>query len=308
MTSKASPSAEPQRLTRDEEHAPDPRRHWNRAAHAVGDPIAPSRRRIPGGAGPVRCPVSCQKPARSAPTRRATVSLIFSKKVAGSRLEATCRDICVSESSPRRCALRTCVDKTRVAQCEDGEQADLLEPIELVRDKRTVASPAQDQHCPDGLAQRTAARSRCGASPAKRGVSVGVRGAAFAEAAAQHDRARGHRLIQQRLPRQPGQRIFVSDEVGWPAALIARLDAEHVLVEARQRAAIDVDVFGGEADEAFHDLVRVAEGDDVRFDRPGEIGRRRWAGIDVRGGRARCQSRQAPEAEGCHGRQEVADI
>ena len=157
------------------------------------------------------------------------------------------------------------VHKTRVAQCEDGEQADLLEPIELVRDKRPVTSPAQDQHCPDGLAHGQR-HDRGMAHRLQSGRDVGVRGAAFGEAAAQHDRARGHRLIQQRLPRQPGQRIFVSDEVGWPAALIARLDAEHVLVEARQGAPVDVDVFGGETDEASHDLVRVAEGDDVRFD------------------------------------------
>ena len=113
----------------------------------------------------------------------------------------------------------------------------------------------------------------------------------FGEAAPEHDRAGGHRLIQQRLPAQPGQGVLVSDEVGRPAALVAGLDSEHVLVEARQRAPVDVDVLGRETHESSHDLMQVTARDHIRLDRPGEIGRLRRVPIEVRAGRARFQSR-----------------
>ena len=44
------------------------------------------------------------------------------------------------------------VDETGVAQCENGEQTNLLETFQLVGDEWAVASPAQDQHRADGVA------------------------------------------------------------------------------------------------------------------------------------------------------------
>ncbi len=46
------------------------------------------------------------------------------------------------------------LDQAGVAQREDGEQPHLLEAVELARDKRTLATPAQDQHRSDGFAER----------------------------------------------------------------------------------------------------------------------------------------------------------
>ena len=204
----------------------------------------------------------------------------MSKNDARSRLEAICLDICVSEFEPAPLCAPHLLDQAGVAQREDGEQPHLLEAVELTRDKRTLATPAQDQHRSDGFAERE--RHDRGVVHGEQQLSefrVGV--SAFAEAAAVHDRAGGDSLIQQRLPRQPAQWVLMADEVRGATALVAGLHPKYVLVEAGQRAAIDVGVLGRKADEAFHDLVRVPAGYQVRLDQPWDSGRFKQARIQV---------------------------
>ena len=295
---RLSRRASPENRTRDRSGSPS--ESSTSDACPLGAPSA-----VDWWSGTNSVPVSCQKPALSAVTSPATVSLIFSKNVCDSTLDATWRDICVSEFKPAVLRVAHLLDEASVAQGEGGQQPDLLEPFQLVGDEWAVASPAQDQHRADGVADgqwhdRRVMHHQEGCR------ELGAGGARLAEAPTEHDRPGRHGLIEERLPVQPGQRVLVSDEVGRSAALIARLDPKDILVEARQRAAIDVDVLGGKTHQAFHDLVGVAARHQVDLDRPGKIGRLGRAWTQVRAERARCQSRQALAAEECHARQGVA--
>jgi hypothetical protein len=172
--------------------------------------------------------------------------------------------------------------------------------------KGPVAAPAQDQDRANGVSDGEGNDRGVAYREQRRGeVGFGIR--ALAEAAAEHDRSGGHRLVEERLPGQPGHRILATDEVGRAARLVAGLDPEHVLIEARQRAAVHLDDLGGKTHESPHDLVRVAAGDEI-LDRPGRLGLLRHLRAQVRDERARCQSQRAPGAGGCHAHRGVGDI
>src|SRR4029077_8261081 len=152
------------------------------------------------------------------------------------------RDLCQGGESAWLCATHL-LDQASVAEREDCEQPDLLEAVELVRNKRTVASSAQDQHRADGFPDgERHDRRMVNREQRRRELRVVV--SAFAKAAPIHDSSGGYGLIQQRLPGQPAQWVLVPDEVRGPTALVARLHPQHVLVEARPRAPIDLDVLG----------------------------------------------------------------
>ena len=96
------------------------------------------------------------------------------------------------------------------------------------------------------------------------------------------------------------------DEVGRAAALIAGLDPKDMLVKARQRAAIDIDVLGREAHEALHDLVRVTAGHEVDLDRPGEIDGSGERGLRSESDVLDVNPGELRRAEGCRARRGVA--
>jgi hypothetical protein len=68
------------------------------------------------------------------------------------------------------------------------------------------------------------------------------------------------------LPLQPAHGVFLTDEIRRSAALIAGLDPQHMLIEARQGAAVSVGVLSREAHQPSHDLVRITARDEVRLD------------------------------------------
>jgi hypothetical protein len=87
------------------------------------------------------------------------------------------------------------------------------------------------------------------------------------EGAPDDDRPARDGRVEKRLTRKPAQRVLVSDEIGGPADLVARLDPKDVLVDTRQRAPIRLGSPGRECHQAPHDLVRVALREEIGLDR-----------------------------------------